>query len=120
MDKIRWSRLIHGFIGIVVGMTVFLLPWLTHIQLVTLFSGYVIVTGILQTLAALELHKIIVNEELVLVSGLISIIVGALLMIRPMDSLSDLVTVIGILCFKYGIIFSCPVLEIDDKYIIAW
>lgn len=103
-DVRRRSRLLHGSIGIVVGTAVFLLPWVSNIRLVTLFSGYEIVTGILQSMTAFDIRKAIENDELVIIGGLISIVIGALLSIRPMDSLSDLVKAIGLFLIVYGII----------------
>ena len=101
-DSKRWSRTLHGMIGVLVGLAMFFIPEISHMRLVTLFSGYEITTGLLQVLTAFDLRKMSDNNDLVAIGGIISIVVGGLLSIRPMDTLSDLVRAIGIFLMVRG------------------
>jgi uncharacterized membrane protein HdeD (DUF308 family) len=103
-DIKRWSRILHGTIGVLVGLAVFLVPEISNTRLVTLFSGYEIVTGILQALTALDLRRTSEYADLIALGGVMSIVVGGLLSVQPLDTLSDLVRVIGIFLLIYGMI----------------
>lgn len=117
-DKKRGPRMLHSIIGVLAGLAVFLIPGISGMRLVTLFSGYEVTTGILQSLTALDLRNITESNDLVLLGGVISVVVGGLLYIRPMDTPGDLIRAIGIFLMIYGMILASVSLKFKKSLLV--
>ncbi len=97
-----WVWLLEGIAGIVVGVLVFVWPAITTAVLIALIAAWGLVTGIMEVAAAIYLRKIIAGEWLLLVDGILSILLGAFLVIFPLIGAQVIVDLIGIYAILFG------------------
>jgi uncharacterized membrane protein HdeD (DUF308 family) len=97
-----WLAL-QGALGIIVGILVFVWPGITALVLLVLIAAWALVTGVLQIVAAFNLRREIRNEWWLLIGGILSIIAGIILIVRPGVGALALIWVIGIYAIVYGI-----------------
>ncbi len=96
-----WLSLLEGIVDIIAGVLAFLFPGLAAITLLFLIAIWAIITGILEIAAAIRLRREITNEWALALTGVVSIILGAIIVINPGAGLLGLVWAIG----GYAIIF---------------
>jgi uncharacterized membrane protein HdeD (DUF308 family) len=99
--KPLWAMIAIGLIGVGAGLATFMWPALTAITLIFIIGYWAILIGIFQIVAAIRLRRTIDNEWLLGLSGLLSIVFGLLLVLRPGEGALTLVWLIG----GYAIIF---------------
>ncbi|HTY90132.1 MAG TPA: HdeD family acid-resistance protein [Methanocella sp.] len=107
-----WARLLQGLVAIAAGVVVFLWPKISALTLLYIIALYLIMTGVLQAIAAIEMRKVIKNEWLYVISGILAVIVGVLLVIRPLTGAIALAQTIGIFAIAYGIFICALALEL--------
>jgi len=78
-----WSFALLGLIGIAAGLVTFARPGLTAIALLALIATWAILTGFLEIAAAVRFRKIIPNEWLLGLAGLLSVVFGVLIVMQP-------------------------------------
>ena len=100
-----WSYLIEGIAGIIAGIITFFLPEITLFGLVILISVWAFITGIFEIIAAIKLRKIIDGEFLMIISGLLSVVFGVLVFLRPFAGMVVIIYLIGIYAVMFGILF---------------
>ena len=104
----RHTRLGRGWLaleavaGILIGIITMIWPGIAALNLVLLIAAWALVTGALKIAAAIRLRKRIRREWLLVLSGLVSIIFGALLVWRPLLGIVGLVWALGIFGLVYG------------------
>lgn len=103
-EKQWWVRTLQGLISILAGVAVYLWPGLTAITLVYLIGFYLLATGILQIFTAVEFRKVIRGELLLVLGGILSLVIGVLLFIRPVTGAIALAQTIGIFAVAYGVV----------------
>jgi uncharacterized membrane protein HdeD (DUF308 family) len=96
-----WLMLLEGIVDIAAGVIAFLFPGLAAITLVFVIAIWAIVTGVLEIATAIRLRKEIKNEWALGLTGLVSIVLGVIMILNPNAGLIGLVWVIG----SYAIIF---------------
>lgn len=100
----RWGMLLlEGICGIAAGMIAFGMTGMTAVVLAYLIAAWAIVTGMLELAAAVQLRDLIDGEWLLGLSGVLSIILGAMIIARPGAGLLALVWMIGVYAVLYGI-----------------
>jgi uncharacterized membrane protein HdeD (DUF308 family) len=97
-----WLILLEGLFGIVFGVLTFAWPGITGLVLLILIAAWAFITGMLEISAAIQLRKEIENEWLLAFSGVISIVLGVLMMIWPAASAVALAFMIGIYAILFG------------------
>src|SRR5262245_61876248 len=97
------SLLLRGIAGIAAGVVAFILPGPTAVILTLMIGAWAIVTGVLEILAALHLHRAH-GEWLLIVNGALSMLFGLLLVIVPAVGILTLVWIIGGYAIVFGII----------------
>jgi uncharacterized membrane protein HdeD (DUF308 family) len=102
----RWVRIAQGVLGLGIGLLTFVWPGVTMLTLLVLVAVWAIVDGIMRVVSAIELHKVIEHEWLLALSGVLSMLFGAAILIWPILGALALVTAIGI----YAIINSALLL----------
>jgi uncharacterized membrane protein HdeD (DUF308 family) len=107
-----WVRLLQGIVAIAAGIAVFIWPGISALALLYVIAFYLIFTGILQAVAAIELRKVIKDEWLYVISGILAVIVGVILVIRPLTGAIALAQTIGIFAIAYGIFLCVLALEL--------
>jgi uncharacterized membrane protein HdeD (DUF308 family) len=98
------SLILGGLLGILAGLLTFVMPGITALGLVILIAAWAIVTGIMELVAAIRLRKIINNEWLLILAGLLSVAFGVLLILMPAAGALALIWWIGIWALIFGIL----------------
>lgn len=97
-----WLAL-QGVLGVIVGVLVFIWPGITALILLVLIAAWALVTGVLQIVASFTLRREVRNEWWLLIGGILSVIAGIILIVRPGVGALALIWVIGIYAIVYGI-----------------
>ncbi|MFE3452902.1 HdeD family acid-resistance protein [Nonomuraea sp. NPDC059194] len=95
--------IISGIIGILAGIVAFVWPAITTLALLYVIAFWAIFTGIAEIIAGIRLRKIIDNEWMLIIGGLLSVVVGVLLLIWPASGALALTWLIGAFAIIYGI-----------------
>jgi uncharacterized membrane protein HdeD (DUF308 family) len=101
--KPMWPVVLIGLLGIAAGVFTFLSPGITAIALLMLIAVWAIATGVFQIGAAIRLRKEISNEWLLILSGVLSVVFGALMILNPGAGAMAVLWVIGVFAVAYGV-----------------
>ena len=108
----RAVLIIHGIVGIAVGLTVFLLPKVTAFVMLFLIAAWALTIGIFEILLSFKLSAGTSGKSLIALKGLLSFALGALLLLRPLVGVVILVWFVGFYALLIGfmlIALSCAV-----------
>jgi uncharacterized membrane protein HdeD (DUF308 family) len=97
-----WILVLEGIAGILVGIATLFLPGITALVLLYLIAAWALVTGVLELAAAIRLRKVITNEWLLALGGIVSILLGVLLIAAPGAGALAVVIWIGAYAFVFG------------------
>jgi len=98
-----WSPILKGLAGIAAGVLAFVWPALTALALLYLIAGWAIVTGVLEIVAAVHLHRAH-GEWLLILNGVLSVLFGFLVVIWPSAGVLTLLWLIGAYAIVFGIV----------------
>ena len=97
-----WILLLEGLSGIVIGCVAFIWPGLTAVVLLIFIAIWAIFTGLLEIGAAIQLRKEIQGEWILALTGVLSILIGLILLINPGAGALAVVWLIGIYALMFG------------------
>jgi len=80
------------------------MPGITAIGLLILIAAWAIASGIMELVAAFKLRKIIANEWLLILAGVVSIMFGVILLFQPAAGALALIWLIGAWALVFGIL----------------
>lgn len=101
----RWWLALAGLAGIVAGILTLRNPEVTTIGLLVAFSVWLIINGVMQIIGAIQLRKVIDNEWLLALSGILSILLGFVLVAQPAAGLISVAWMIGIYAIAGGVFY---------------
>jgi uncharacterized membrane protein HdeD (DUF308 family) len=78
-----WVLVLKGSLGITAGVVTLFWPGITAMALLYVIAAWALVTGVLEVAAAIRLRKVITGEWLLVLSGVLSTVLGVLLMLFP-------------------------------------
>jgi uncharacterized membrane protein HdeD (DUF308 family) len=99
---IWWQMVLVGLLSLLAGIMTFAWPGLTAVALLVLVASWAIVRGFTEIVAAFALRKTIDDEWVLALSGVISIIFGALMLIHPAAGALAIVLLIGAFMLAVG------------------
>ena len=99
-----WLVVLEGVAGIVLGVLTFLSPGGTVLVLVSFIAAWSIITGMLEIATAVRMRKLIENEWLLVVSGIVSLVFGVFLIALPDAGTLALVWSIGFYALIFGVL----------------
>jgi uncharacterized membrane protein HdeD (DUF308 family) len=99
-----WLRIIEGVIGIAAAVAVVLWPGLTLLTFAYIIGFYWLFTGILDIIVAIKVHKAIGSELLLIAGGILSAILGIILLFYPITGIIAVIQVVGIFSIALGIV----------------
>lgn len=82
-DERWWLMLLLGIVSLAAGAIAMLHPAMTTIVLIMLVGANALVTGVTDLIAAVSMRKIIRNEWLLGLSGVASVLFGAIVLLFP-------------------------------------
>ena len=95
--------IISGILGILAGIIAFVWPGITTLALLYVIAFWAIFSGIAEIVAGIQARKVIDNEWMLIIGGILSVIFGILLIIWPGSGALALTWLIGIFAVIYGI-----------------
>jgi uncharacterized membrane protein HdeD (DUF308 family) len=93
-----------GVLGVSAGVLAFIWPGLTAFVLLTLIAAWAIVVGALQLAAAWRLRRQIRGEWLLALSGALSLVFGALLVLQPQTGAVAVVVLVAGYAIAFGVL----------------
>jgi uncharacterized membrane protein HdeD (DUF308 family) len=96
--------LIEGVLGILFGILALFWPGLTALALLYIIAFWAILSGIARIVMAIMLRREIENEWSIALSGVLSVILGIVLILLPGAGLLAYTWLIGILALAVGIV----------------
>ena len=99
-----WLVLLEGVAGIILGLLTFRSPDITALILLSFIAAWSIITGVFEIVTAVRLRKMIPNEWLMILSGVVSIIFGILLIAQPGAGAISIVWLLGAYALLFGIL----------------
>jgi uncharacterized membrane protein HdeD (DUF308 family) len=98
----RWGAfLLEGVLGILVGLYAIFSPIAAAATFVTIIAIWAVVTGILEIAAAIRLRRHVQGEWLLVLSGVLSILLGIVLFAAPVAG----AVIFAYILAGYGLIF---------------
>ncbi|HVM70628.1 MAG TPA: HdeD family acid-resistance protein [Anaerolineales bacterium] len=98
-----WAVLLEGLLGILLGFLAFFWTGITALALLYFIAAWAIITGIFEIVAAIQFRRLIEGEWMMILTGLLSMVFGALLFSFPTVGAVGLVWLIGIYAIVTGI-----------------
>ena len=99
----HWALLVEGLVGIIAGILTFAWPQITALVLLYVIAFWAIFTGVFEIVAGIRLRKVIANEWLLLVMGVLSLVFGVAILLAPGLGALAIVLWIGAYALVFGI-----------------
>jgi len=99
-----WLLVLHGILGMAVGVVTLLWPGITALALLYLIAAWALLTGALEIAAAIRLRKVITGEWLLVIAGIAAVALGVLLVLFPGPGALALVIWIGAYALVAGVL----------------
>ena len=100
----RAFHLFEGLLGIVVGVIVFLYPDQAGAAIVLVIGLWAAATGVVEIVSAVRLRREIADEWLLGLGGVLSVILGAILIARPQFGQVATTYVLGSYALIFGVV----------------
>ena len=99
-----WGLLLSGVISLLAGIYMFVAPVGAAAILIYVIAFWAILRGIMEIIAAIRVRKLIENEWMLILGGILSILFGVVLFSRPGAGAVGMIWLIGAFAFIYGIV----------------
>lgn len=100
----RWWLAMIGVISLLAAVVTFTWPNLTILILTTVIGVWGIARGLFEIVGAIQLRKVIVGEWVLILHGLMSIVFGFFLVLRPGEGAIALIWVIALYAITVGLL----------------
>jgi uncharacterized membrane protein HdeD (DUF308 family) len=100
----RALHFLEGVLGIVVGVIVFLYPDQAGRAIVFVIGLWAVATGVVEIVSAVRLRREIADEWLLGLGGLLSVILGVILIVRPEFGRVTTTYVVGTYGLAFGVV----------------
>jgi uncharacterized membrane protein HdeD (DUF308 family) len=101
-ERPRWLLVLEGLVSVAGGVITLVFPGLTAVVLLYVIAGWALLTGVLEIIAAIRLRQQIEREWRLALSGILSVVFGALVMIFPGAGALAVVVWIGAYAVAFG------------------
>jgi uncharacterized membrane protein HdeD (DUF308 family) len=102
-DRRTWL-MVEGIAGILVGVVAFAWPGVTTLVVLWLIAAWALVTGVLEIAAAITLRREMRGEWMLAVSGVLSVLFGAVLIVWPATGALAVTFLIGWYAIVFGVV----------------
>lgn len=102
----RWGWVfVEGLLSIVAGILAFAYPGVTALVLLYIVAAWAVLTGMMEIVAAVALREYLSREWALVIAGILSILFGILLFVRPGVGLLSILWLVGIYSLLFGVLF---------------
>jgi uncharacterized membrane protein HdeD (DUF308 family) len=101
----RWLIVLAGILGIAIGAYTFVSPGVTALALVLFIGAFAIVRGVAEVGTAISLRNSIDGAWLYVLSGIVSVVFGAYLLVAPGDGVLAVLFLIGYYALFAGVMY---------------
>jgi uncharacterized membrane protein HdeD (DUF308 family) len=99
----RGWLIVEGIAGIAAGVIAFVWPGITALVLLYLIAVWAIATGILEIAVAVWLRRELRGEWLLALGGVVSVVFGVFLIVRPGEGAIAVIWAIGVFAIVFGV-----------------
>lgn len=99
-----WWLAVIGLLGIAAGIVAFLWPGLTAFALIVMIGAWAVAIGVLEIIGAIWMRKEIEGEWLLIATGIISVLFGLAILLRPGVGALALAWAIGAFALLSGLL----------------
>jgi len=100
----EWGWLVlEGLVGIAAGLIAFIAPWTAVFAFLMLIGAWLLITGVLEIVQAIRLRKVLNNEWLLILNGILSILMVGLLVVFPGASSLAFVYMLAAFALIWGV-----------------
>ena len=99
-----WVMILVGLLGVAAGIVTFLYPGITAIVLLAIIAFAALVRGVFEIAAGIRLRKEIEGEFWLILGGVLSIVFGIFLLLRPGVGALAMVWLIGSYAIVFGMV----------------
>ena len=110
--KPLWSLIVVGLLGIAAGVVTFFWPGVTALTLIFIIGTWAIAIGLFQIMAAVRFRQHIRGEWLHGLSGLLSVVFGIAVVLRPGAGAIALAWLIGWFAIFFGVMLIAMALRL--------
>lgn len=96
--------LFTGIISLAAGVLAFAWPGITALSLVVLIAAWAIVNGIFEIATAIRLRQVIQHEWLLALAGVLSVLLGLVMLVQPGVGALALIWWIGAFAVAFGVL----------------
>ncbi len=100
----HWSLLLFGVLGVIAGIVTLVYPGISAVALLIVIAVWAVVRGVLEIVAAIALRKVIANERLLILAGVLSVAFGGLVMAFPGAGALAIVWAIALYAIVIGVL----------------
>ncbi len=108
MDSLHLKKSIfsslNGILAIIFGLVTILFPTITLVALAIYFAVSILVGGLVLTISSLQIKNQYPGWQFVLLEGILGILIGIIIVLKPEFSAAVLVTIIGLWAILLGCI----------------
>jgi uncharacterized membrane protein HdeD (DUF308 family) len=98
-----WPMILVGALGVIAGIAAMAWPGMTAMVLLVVIAAWAITHGLMEIMAAIALRKVIDDEWVLVLQGVLWILCGILMLVRPGAAALGFVLLIGIFAVAAGI-----------------
>lgn len=100
----RWPLVLEGLVGVGAGLLTFFWPGAATLALLFIIAAWAVITGIFEIIAAIRLREEIEGEWLMLISGVLSVLLGIALFVWPAAGVLAVTWIIAAYAILFGIL----------------
>lgn len=107
-----WPLVLIGVLGIAAGLITFFAPGVAAVTLLMFIAAWAIVTGVLEIVHAIRVRKSISNEWMLILSGVLSVVVGLYMLSFPAGGALAIIWVIAFWSILFGVLLCSAALRL--------
>jgi len=104
-SKNWWLVLLPGIVGMIVGIITIAMPEVAQAIIMVLIGIWALITGFGHIYSAIKLRKDVEGEWMPFIIGVVSLVLGVLLITRPLEAAAAMMWLVGLFVLVLGILW---------------